>query len=257
MQFVVALMAAWAVVWFVNSAWCPIVSRAIDRLPETGQIRGGILHSPETEPRFLAESRMLAFSLDLLHTGLARVPAHVQVEFGRRDVHFRSLLGTAFLHYRNDYTIEFNRTALEPWWGAWRPPLLWILFGSVLFGLIATWWMLALAYSIPLWIAALLRDRRMGWASSWKLASASFIPGALMMIVGIFAYGFGVISLVEFLVLQVIHWIVGWAYCIGGLLARPPASDVVANPFDIQKKGVSVERDAKPKNPFSPPSANP
>ena len=92
-QLIVALLAAGTVVWFLHECWFPTIGEAIRGLPPQGEIRAGSLDWTGPSPARLAEGRFLAIAVDLDHTGEARSPAHVQVEFGRADFKVYSLLG--------------------------------------------------------------------------------------------------------------------------------------------------------------------
>ena len=93
-QLIVALLAAGSVVWFLHQVWFPTVGEAIRQLPPQGELRSGRLDWRGATPSRLAEGRFLAFVVDLDHTGTARGPAHVQVEFGRADCKVLCLLGS-------------------------------------------------------------------------------------------------------------------------------------------------------------------
>src|ERR1051325_2857944 len=84
-QFVFAILAAAAIVWFLTVAWFPAITSAIRQLPERGEIRAGSLDWTAESPQALADNHFLALMVDLDHTGSIRSPAHVQVEFGRRE----------------------------------------------------------------------------------------------------------------------------------------------------------------------------
>src|SRR5262245_7277734 len=81
-QFCIALLAALAVIWLLHETWFPTILQAIRALPTQGEVRGGTLRWPADTPVRLAENRFLSLAVDLQHGGLARSPAHVQVEFG-------------------------------------------------------------------------------------------------------------------------------------------------------------------------------
>src|SRR5215813_709653 len=92
-QGLVALVIAGTIAWVLHAAWVPVISSAISRLPETGQIRFAQLEWHGDSPDALAESRFLSLAVDLRHEGVARSPAHVQLEFGRSECKVFSLLG--------------------------------------------------------------------------------------------------------------------------------------------------------------------
>ena len=49
-QFIVALLAAGTVVWFLQRAWFPTIGEAIRQLPPQGEIRSGRLDWPGPSP---------------------------------------------------------------------------------------------------------------------------------------------------------------------------------------------------------------
>jgi hypothetical protein len=63
-QFIVALLAAGTVVWFLNKAWFPKISEAIRQLPLQGELRSGRLDWQGATPSRLAEGRFLALIVD-------------------------------------------------------------------------------------------------------------------------------------------------------------------------------------------------
>src|SRR6185369_12402935 len=81
-QLVFAILAAGAVVWFLEVAWFPAIDEAIRHLPASGEIRAGKLVWTDDTPKRLAEGHFLALAVDLNHEGMARSPAHLAVEFG-------------------------------------------------------------------------------------------------------------------------------------------------------------------------------
>lgn len=235
LQVVVALLAAAIFIWFLERSWLPAIDEAVLKLPTAGEVRNGTLIWGDDSPKLLSEKRSLAIIVDLDHTGRIRVPAHVQVEAGQKNLRLVSLFGFYDWPYpvRNE-AAPVTRAALEPRWGAWRPPLLWMAFGGVVLGLFAAWWALSTAYFLPLWFFGFLGNRQLTLFGAWRLAGAALMPGALLMVGGMLLYGLGVVGLLELLALQILHWLLGLAYCCGGLLVRPRAFSEVAvkNPFD-------------------------
>ncbi|HHY83980.1 MAG TPA: hypothetical protein GYA07_00390 [Verrucomicrobia bacterium] len=232
-QLAVALAAAAAIVWFVRAAWLPVVHDAIRALPDSGEIRHGRLHWPEAQPRLLARNRFLAIGVDLRHSGAIRSPSHVQVELGQGDIAFQSLLGyTSIAYPQSEWIVGVNRPALDPWWGAWRPPVLWITFVTVTVALPLIWATLAAVLAGPAWLLAFFADRRLTFLESWKVAGAAVLPGAVLMIAAIFGYGLGIIDLVQLLAALVLHLIVDVVYACAAPFFRPKAgSNSRRNPF--------------------------
>ena len=220
-QFFFALLAASAVVWFLQTAWFPVVDAAIHRLPPQGEIRDGKMNWPAASPEPLAEEKFLAFSVDLEHAGQLRSPAQVQVEFGRDNVYLFSLLGYQRLNYPRDWIIAFNRTELEPKWGAWRPPILWLTFGAVVAGLMTSWTLLATLYFLPARLTGFFANRNLDFCASWKLAGAALLPGALLLTAAVFLYGSGAFDLVQLAAAFAAHLAIGWIYLFAAPLCAP------------------------------------
>src|SRR5215469_7908147 len=63
-QFVFALLAAVAVVWFLRTACFPTIHRAIQKLPDQGEIKSGRLNWYNNSPMPLAEGHFLEFNVD-------------------------------------------------------------------------------------------------------------------------------------------------------------------------------------------------
>ena len=233
-QFIVALLAAGIVVWFVHRAWFPTIGEAIRGLPPEGEIRSGRLDWPGPSPECLAEGRFLALVVDLDHAGEARSPAHVQVEFGREDFKVYSLFGHIRSAYPRSRAVAFNQTELGPWWGAWAPPILAIVAGLVVAGLMISWTCLATVYCLPVWLIGLFANRACSLGASWRLAGAALMPGALLMCVTLLTYGWGALDLVRLAAAGAVHFVVGWVYLVLSPLSLPPyqaATAEKANPF--------------------------
>jgi hypothetical protein len=259
-QFIVALLAAATVVWFLHTAWFPTVSQAVNRLPVTGAIRDGRLDWHGESPATLAESRFLAFTVDLKHEGTARLPAHVQVEFGEADYQVFSLLGFVGRKYHRDWSVPFNREDLLPWWGAWRPALLGIAAGSVAMGLMTVWAILAAIYALPIWLLGFFANRDLTLCGSWRLSGAALMPGALLCIAAIFVYGCGGFGLIELALAVALHFVIGWFYLIAGLVRLPPHPDtlrVKENPFVASSQPEAQALDQGKDSVSKPPTTKP
>jgi hypothetical protein len=259
MQVLVALLVLGAVLWFLTSAWFPTVRAGIDRLPMQGAIISGRMNWSGDAPQSLAESRFLAFAVDLNHEGRARSPAHIQVEFGQNDVRIFSLFGCLQAPYPKSYRIAFNLQELKPWWGAWEPAILAIAAGSVLLSLFLAWAVLATLYCIPAWLLGLYLDRALAFCGSWRMAGAALMPGALVLSGAIGLYCLGGMDVVRLVTAFVLHLVLGWVYLILGALATPKLQsslDSNANPFTTTVLPPDARREksqeSEPSNPFRP-----
>lgn len=233
-QFLVALLVAASVVWFIHSAWSPTIREAINHLPDKGEIRSGQLDWHGASPQLLAEGTFLAFTVDLKHAGDARSPAHVGVELGKEKFYVHSLLGYAEVNYPRGWIVDFNREKLAPWWGAWQPALLALAALGVMVFLFISWFALATFYAVPVWVLFFFANRDLKLRECWRLAGAALMPGALLMVVGIVLYDFGVVDLVGLGFIAAGHLMLGWIYLFICPLFLPRAGETKRegkNPF--------------------------
>jgi hypothetical protein len=221
-------------VWFVRGAWFPTIRAAIHQLPAGGEMKSGKLTWQGDSPQLLAEGHFLAFVVDTNHTGTLRSPAQVQIEFGRDDIYFYSLAGYREWPYPPDWNFGFNRKELQPWWGAWEPPVQWLAFAGMFFWCLASWTILATVYFLPVWLGGFFANRNLSLGQSWKLAGTALMPGALLMILAILGYGFGLLDIVQLSAVVGAHLLAGWVYLFLGVWASPKITRDTAstqNPF--------------------------
>ena len=231
---IVAAAVGATVIWFLASVWFPTVGQAIRQLPPQGEIRQAKLVWPGDSPVKLAGDRFLALTVDLNHEGELGHDADVCLEFGRGDVWAWSLAGYARLAYPADWVIAFNRSKLDPWWGAWEPVVLAAAGVAAGLALMVIGTLLAAVYAVPARLIGALANRDLNWPRAWKLAVASLMPGALMMVAGMIGYGTGLLDLVKLAVCTGLHLVVGWAYVAVSPLFLPPGpatSPRHKNPF--------------------------
>jgi hypothetical protein len=252
-QFVVAALAAAAGAWFLADGVFPTVRAAIRNLPDTGVIRSGRLIWSGDSPQVLAESRFLAFMVDAGHSGQIRPPADVQIEFGRETVRVYSLLGYTEWSYPSDGIIAFNRTDLEPLWGAWEPAWLAIGLLAAVAGLMLSWALLATVYFLPARLMGCLAKRELDFRGSWKLAGAALLPGALLVTAAIVLFDFGGLDLIQFCFLFVAHLALAWVYLLVGplFLPRMEPGPPGGNPFSAARAKPAIKRTSSGDNPFS------
>ena len=232
-QVAMAALVAAAIAWFVGANYYPQITAAVKQLPAEGEIRKGELHWGGRAPQVLAEHRLLAISIDPEHSGQARAPAHVLVEFGRQSVLLISIFGAFTLPYPEGVVVAFNQPEVEPWWGAWAPPGLALLVLGSMAGLLISWALLALLYAGPICLLAFFANRTAGFGIGWRLAGAAMLPGAALLGCLIVLYGLGSLNLLELLAGWGIHFLVGWLYMAGGIYCLPQISgvSVKGNPF--------------------------
>jgi hypothetical protein len=216
-QLIVALLAASSVAWFLYDGCFPVIREAIHHLPAAGEIRSGQLDLANDSPQLLAEGRFLAFDLDPNHSSQIDSTADVQIEFGRGTIRVFSLLGYAEFPYPPDRIILFNRTELEPLWGAWMAEILLAAAAATGGGLLLGWAVLATTYFFPAWVFGYFTNRDLDFCASWKLSGAALMPGALLMAAAIFLYDFGAFDLVQLGFVFAVHFVLGWIYLLVSL----------------------------------------
>lgn len=236
-QLVIALLAAGSVAWFLDDSVYPVVQTAINSLPDKGEVRSAGLVWQGASPALLAEGPFLAFTVDLEHDGKINSTADLQIEFGRDDIWFTALLGYLAVSYPYVQPLPFNRTDLEPLWGAWKAVVLFLAAVVVAVGLLASWWLLAAVYILPVWLLGYFVNRDLNFRRSWQLANAALLPGALLMAVGILFYDLRMMSLVQFGFVFAAHFVLGWIYLFVSLLFVPgiPVVPPKGNPFTPPK----------------------
>ena len=233
-QVIVASLLAGVLLWFLSTCWFPVLRQSIENLPETGQIRSGILEWPGSTPTLLAENHFLAVTVDVSNSGLRRSTAQVSAEFARSGLRIYSLLGFADWSYPPRRNVPFNRHDLIPWWGAWKPVLLAAAAALCVSALMIAWWLLATLYCLPVRLVGFLTDRAVTLASSWRLSAAALLPGALFMGGCFLLYRLAYLDLIRLALGWAIHLAIGWIYLFLALINTPRVSagrKPVANPF--------------------------
>jgi len=233
-QFIVALLAAAAVAWFFDDGCFPTISAAIQKLPADAEIRSGRLDWHGDPSQLLAEGKFLAFDVDLNHSGQIHSTADVQIEFGKDSIRIFSLLpGYSEIVYVPDRVAPFNRTELEPLWGAWAAEILFLAAAAVMVGLLVSWWLLATIYFLPVWLLGFFANRDLNFRECWKLSGAALLPGALVMAAGVLLYDLGWLDLVSLGFVFAAHFALGWIYLFLSQLFLPRISDTPqkGNPF--------------------------
>ena len=235
-ELIVALLAAAAVIWFLATAWFPTLRQAIGQLPQQGVIRQQQLISPRSSATPLAAGRLLAFVVNVEGQQPGSLPSDVIVKFHKKDFQICSLFGCLVWAYPKGYTIGFNRPELEPWWGAWEPIILGMAAIAVVVVLLSSWAILATFGFGLVHLMAFFKDRKLSWAGSWRLASAAWLPGTLLLLAAIILYGLEMIDLIRFLLLVVLHFGIGLTYLMISPMMLPRfsgAAALPANPFAV------------------------
>jgi hypothetical protein len=237
-QLIMAVLTAAVLVWVLDADFFPVVTSAVDHLPQEGSISAGRLNWKGETAQQLSRNHFVAFSVDLEHTGQTRSPSQLQFEFGQADLRIYSIFGRAELPYPVRYVIPFNFQEVKPWWGAWAPILLAITTLLVIGGLFVSWTLMATAYCGIVWLTGLYLNRELTWRGSWLTAGAGLMPGALVMTIAMGCYGLAKLDLVRLVAAWVFHLLLGWVYFFLGAGAAPKlaaAAEAKRNPFTPAK----------------------
>lgn len=235
-QAVFALLAAAAVVWLLSDGIFPTIDATIESLPDSGSIHGGRLDWRDDSPVILAETSILAVSVDLDHSGTLLAPADFQVELGRNTLCVYSLFGQAELNYPSGYSIALNQPEARPVWGAWAPNLLAIAAIGTFFGMLLVWALLATVYCLPVWLICFFANRDLNLFACWRLAGAALMPGAALMSLSLVLYDWRVFDLVQLCFAFGMHLVIGWIYLfVSPLFLNRTKPAEKKNPFGEKK----------------------
>jgi hypothetical protein len=241
-QCIFAFIAALVVAWFFYVCCFPVVQKAVENLPSDGQIQSGKLAWGGPPFQTLAEGHFLAFDVDLYHSGQFRsTAADLQIEFGLGSVQVFSLFGYFEMSYPPNGFMQFNRPQLQPLWEAWRSIILFAIAAATFISLLLIWWILATLHFLLIWLTGFFTNRDLDVRMSWKLSGAALLPGAMLMILGIFLYGCGILNLISFLFVFGAHFVLGWLYLLFALpfFTRIPSATPKGNPFKPNGKSKS------------------
>jgi hypothetical protein len=237
-QCIFAFVAAIIVAWFFYARCFPVIQSAVENLPSDGQIQSGKLDWGGASQQTLAEGSFLALDVDLYHSGQFRSTADLQIEFGLESVRVFSLFGYSEFVYPPNGFMQFNRSRLQPLWDAWRSIILFAIVIVTFVSPLLSWWILASLYFLPVWLVGFFTNRDLDLRASWKLSGAALLPGALLMMLGIFLYGCGLLHVISFLFFFGAHFVLGWLYLLFALpfFARSSSATSGGNPFKPDKK---------------------
>jgi hypothetical protein len=216
-ELVAAIMVAASVVWFLHRAYCPVILRAIQEMPETARVADGALQGvPGT---LIAESRFLAIAATPQPGREIGQDADLQIQLRQNDLCAGSVFwpdwGLDFSYGRGT-ALNLARSNLEPWWSAWQPVLLTATGAAAVLFLLLVWAVLAAIYMAPAKFIAWFADRYLPWGGAWRLASAALLPGAMVVTGAVILYGWSVIDLVGLSFFGAVQVVIGWVYLVGG-----------------------------------------
>jgi hypothetical protein len=233
-EFVVAIMIAVCIMWFLHRNYCPIILQAIQKMPETARVAQGKLQGvPDT---VIAESKFLAIAAMPQSGSQIGQDADLQIELRQNDLCTGSIFSPDWgldFPYESGTVLSLGRSNLEPWWSAWQPVLLAATGAAVILLLVLGWTVLGSIYMIAAKFIAWFADRYLTWGGAWRLATAALLPGGILLTGAMILYGWSVIDLVGLSFFFAIHFILGWVYLVGGSLkvTRLFPANLNRNPF--------------------------
>ncbi len=236
--------------------WGPALDEAVGHLPPAGEIREGRLIWPAAGATRLVDNQFLAI---VVRVGAAPKPgqsADVQIELGESGATASSLLGHVTVDYPSRLVFVLSRTEAEPLWGAWRPYVHLGIGVMVVCWLMVLWSLLAVGLVPPLRVYAYLADRVATCSACWRVAVACLLPGATLMGVAILLYGLSRITLVDLLLVNALHLVVGLVYLLIVPLRLPRRGSPFSPPPEpASPSSVLPEAEIPPTTPAPRPAA--
>jgi hypothetical protein len=217
--------------------WWPVITEAVESLPEKARIQEGALQVEEKDAGLLAANQFLSLQLTASEKWQESAPVDFAVQLGKDQLMFSSLFGDTALPYAGNVVVILNRATVWPIWGAWKAPLLAGVFIAGVVSLILGWFALAVVYAPVVLFIGGIAKRELCFVRAWKLAVAAQWPASLLMTFALALYSTGEIGLLFVLTMLVAHFI-------------PSILNLLIAPFFLPK--AAREKGGKEKeNPFA------
>ncbi|MCP5528212.1 MAG: hypothetical protein H7A47_15580 [Verrucomicrobiales bacterium] len=237
--------------------WFPAIDEAVLRLPERAALDGGVLRWPGQERSVLVENTWLGIAVDPAARGPGGQEADVQADFTRDALWLTVLTGYLRLPYPAGYVLRLDRGAVTTRWEAWRPHLLVAVGVGVATLMVLGWAVLAIPLGLAEALLAWLLGGGLRLASAWRLAIASFFPGAILVATALFLYSFRFVNVAAAAGIGLFHavWTLGILLLGPWFLGAPVVTEAreqtappsAGNPF--RPAADVVEGDSR--NPFA------
>lgn len=250
-QWLVAILSAACLGFFLRSAWYPVLEKSSRALPDSFELQEGALRWPTVESRVLAENPFLSLSVELDPASPTSSTADLQLTFQDRSFKLSCLLGSTQFPYPGNLSIQSGRVLSTAWWGAWSwVALLGVCLASTL-GLVIAWWILATLYWPASGFISFLFRKPSRLAQSWKLGAGALLFGASIMSLNVVLYSTLVIRAPGFIAGFVLHLASGWFGIPWGALHLPSAAKTTSrNPFDEPEIAIATPSPKRHDNPF-------
>lgn len=250
-QWLVAVISAACLGFFLRSAWYPVVEKSTRALPDSFEFQAGALRWPATESRVLAENPFLSLSVELDPASPTSNTADLQFVFQDRSFKLNCLLGSTQLPYPVNLSVQSGRVLSMAWWGAWSWVVLLGVCLTSAIGLVTAWWVLATLYWPISGFISFLFQKPSNPAQSWKLGAGALLFGAIIMSTQVVLYATLVIRAPGFIAGFVLHLASGWFGIPWGALHLPSrAKKASKNPFDTPEATHDSPPPKRRDNPF-------
>ena len=216
-QFLALILAVACVLQALELTWWPAVQKAVQTLPEIGRVQHGQLDWHGESFAVLADTPALYILVDAAGRQKPGQVADVQVEIAKTEIRVCTLVGCLPIVFEPVWNFPLNRVELVPWWGAWKPAIVAVTALLLAVALGGAWWLLATLYTLPLRLLAGLAGRPITLGGCWRIAAMALLPGALLLSLGILAYGLIRLPLLLLVILFVLHFLVGWIYSVAAI----------------------------------------
>lgn len=233
MAFVFAFLSAAVLGRLAARCWWPVITEAVQALPENGNIQKGALRIDQKEARLLAANKFVSFQLAPGGFSQEVAPVDAAVQFGTYELMVTSFFGDTVFPYPERWSIALDRTVIWPIWGAWKGPVLAGFMTGAAVLLVLGWFFLAVVYAPVVLLVGWTARRELTFGQAWRLGVAAQWPASLLLAFALALYSTGEIALLFVIIMFGAHFV-------------PSLLNVLIAPFFLPKAGERAER-----NPFA------
>lgn len=208
--------------WTLSQTWVPAISRAVDKLPESAaEIRAGHFRWPDRESVVLGETPQFGVAVNPTGRISSGQVADLQIEFGPTELRFCSLTGYLGFPYPRDLIVGLDRVAGRAGWDAWFWAIATITLTAFFAAIAGIGWFGASVAALPAWLIGLLANRSLSLSGAWRLVLVCWIPGALLLNLGMWGYSRNWLHLVGLAGCSIGHFLVWMAWVLWAIIERP------------------------------------
>lgn len=251
-QCIVALLTATILAWVFAARFLPVLHESARAAPVGAVIQNRALSSPGPPLQTLAANASLEILLDLRNSG-ARGGGSAEITIVLRESNALvcGFLGCAILPYPAGYTLSLSSHQVAPWWAAWRKFITGAFIVSVVLLQWCAWCIVATLLAAPLRMIAFFSDLNVSIAGTWRLISASMLPGCFVVSLGLALYGYGTIDLLRLFLFFGLYLLCTFFFIVTSLVFLSRLARQKGNPFSSGGHSDGPEKKAE-ENPFTP-----